>query len=219
MYRLWQVSNIYTCIATVTVDANRDVTSVTGTHLPGKNDSAVRAILYLSQFNLLPTKLQSFFPHLQAIWAQGDELTAISRSDFAPFYPSLIELYFYYNKITSLSSDVFQSNPNLQFINIGLNPIKSMGTGVLKNLSDLRSLDLERTKCYDGSASNDRSAVLTMIPKVLKACPPLICVSGTELLACPDLKTQIQATLDAKMYVLLSQVQAAGYCGCGQNSG
>lgn len=215
MVNFWQVGSIYACTATVTVDANTNIVSISGTHAAGKDNSMVQGfrILGPTSLNFLPTGVASFFPNLKAIWSESTQISKVSRTDFAPF-PQLIQVHFYDHKIESLYSDLFSSNLIVQHISFGANPLLYIGEGTFSSLSALKSLYLERSLCYGGFAINNRTAVLELIPNVNNACRPSTEMIQNSILTSPSARAVVTQIVDAKIAALIQWAQTSGFCGC-----
>lgn len=95
----WVVGNLYGCVATVTVDEYRNVTEISGTHESGKTNDEVKGLKIWNQVTVkFPQCITTFFPNIEAIWAESNGINAVSHKDFAPF-SKLRQVHFYGNKI------------------------------------------------------------------------------------------------------------------------
>lgn len=143
--------------------------------------------------------MTSFSQNIEAIWAESSEIAAISSTDFAPF-KKLRQIHLYGNKIEVLNADLFASNPLIQHMSFGANPLKHIATGVFDHLEDLRSLYFENSNCVTkSSATNNRAEVLKLIELLVIECPPSAEMIIKEFLESFDLKMKIEQEVMEKV--------------------
>lgn len=174
----WQIGTLYECSGSFAVDDSSwegHFENVTGLHNPGKSDGDVRGLkIFHQKSSYIPIGLDAFLPNLEAFWTEFCDFTHVSRKDFEPF-PKLKQVHFYGHKIQTLDADLFLSNPLIEHVSFGGNPLKHIGYGIFDNLKSLQSLYLENAGCAsvpDASASNDRVGVLKLIKRLEASCPP-----------------------------------------------
>ena len=128
---------LYTCTGTI-FGSSRDgiITDVTGEHIGTSTNVNVNGLSVINQrsFERIPRDIESFFPNISAFeWNFGD-LVVISAEDLSQF-PALRTLSVFGNRIASISSDLFQSTPNILNIDFGLNSLNHVGFNLFNGVN------------------------------------------------------------------------------------
>lgn len=205
------VGNLYACKGTLAVGEDfrkdRNVTQVIGFHKPDQTDASVLGIKINNPMVLVPRNLNKFYPNLEAFVNEAGGLIEISREDFAPF-PKLKQLHLYQHKIVSLSSNTFDSNPNLQHISFASSPLKHFGPRFFDHLKQLKSLFLTTANCMNEFTLNNRAKVEEMMVQTLVNCPPSYDMLKDEILASYELETIINTKINEYIAPIMTKVVA-----------
>lgn len=98
----------------------------------------------------LPHGLDTFFPDLEGLQVWESRLKAIHQDDMQQM-PKLRFLYLAYNHIEILDKDVFEFNPELEFINVKWNRLAVIGD-ILKQLPKLSYAYFDENLCIEKDA-------------------------------------------------------------------
>lgn len=106
-------------------------------HLSGRTNLDVRGVNYQNQrITFIPTDMNRFFPNLEGLLFNECPIRSFSRENLRPF-PRLRDFSIHSGELTTVSRDVFQNAPGLQFANLGRNSIANIGPGIkLRNYSN-----------------------------------------------------------------------------------
>lgn len=131
-----------------------------------------------SNLEMLPKKINEFFPNLEILqWFNGS-LRAITADDLAPF-PNIKHLYISGNKIDTLEVGVFSKNLQLVDIYADNNSIARAGAGLLKDLKGLKFADFRGNPCIDKLATST-SEIKELNQQLPLKCPLESIESSTE---------------------------------------
>lgn len=153
----WGVIGIrYTCDKSFVKDTATEtaLTKVIGAHLDSQTDAKVEAIMVTQEktLNRLPPKIGSFFPNLQAlVWTHGN-ITSLHPEDIEQVN-KLVILVLGYNKIVTLSEDLFKNMPQLLLIEFNNNLLEHVEKNTLMKGKNLDSADFRGNPCIDVHAS------------------------------------------------------------------
>jgi len=136
-----------------TLDAAQ-VDSITGTHLTGFNNSNVEVFqIYSGQIHYFPRGLTNFFKNLKAIHISNTGLKEIHQHDLKDF-PKLTHLYLYYSNLEIVEENLFEFNPNLEYIDLWPNKITHIDPNVFDKLTKLKILYFVSNTCININANN-----------------------------------------------------------------
>ena len=173
----WQeINDNYVCATQITdINAGNEgfVTDVTGDHLVGNNNDAVRTLSVSGQplLTQIPKDIGKFFKNLQGLEVWGCQLATVSMEDLRPF-PDLVVLNIEQNNLFNLPGNLFYHTPNLVWLRCLDNRIQNIGYGLLDDLHRLQFASFSRNDCIDMSARNQRE--LVVLKEVLSIlCPYL----------------------------------------------
>lgn len=124
----------YTCVVHTSpvVKQNTVITSIKGAHLPGKTNSDVQAIIFMSKTaHFVPKGLNEFFPNLIAMKIVDCGLKSISREDLEGL-ENLSMMFLNNNELMSLPNDLFAKMPKLQMISMRANKLEVITSQVFK---------------------------------------------------------------------------------------
>lgn len=173
--KAWTVESIhlYTCRGTIISTENpRVITSVSGVHLRGREDSDVKGILIHENriLSTVPRSLENFFANIEAFQWQSGILSSIDASIFEPFR-NMIFIHLGYNQLVTLESNLFQQNRNLREIRLARNVLEHVGHNLLSGLPNLTLADFSGNHCTGLFATN-RQQVLEINLQLPNECPP-----------------------------------------------
>lgn len=101
----------------------------------------------------IPAGLKVFFPSLKALEISSCGLQSVDKADIKEFGASLECLRLAFNKISSISADLLEHNPNMRSINFYDNPIKQIGPNFFKNLKTLKEIEYV---CFNDAGCMDQ---------------------------------------------------------------
>lgn len=106
-----------------------------------------------SNLELLPKRIDFYFPNLEILQWYNGSLSAITADDLAPF-PNIKHLYISGNKIVTLDADVLSNNLQLVDIYANNNLIDHVGKDLLRGLDGLKYVDFRNNPCIDVLATS-----------------------------------------------------------------
>lgn len=146
------------------------ISSATGHHLSGKNNSDVTAFwVYDRHFDFFPKGLDKIFENLEIIIFGDCGMKTIGRTDLKPF-PKLIWFSLFINQIEVIEEGLFDNNPNLKYISLRENKIHRIYPKTFDNLAYLVTLRLSGNKCININADENRQQVMELIRQVKLKC-------------------------------------------------
>lgn len=197
---------IYSCSATILIEtqANQDVTSVFGTHLPGKGNEDVASLGINSQnLQFFPTKIEEFLPNIEVINFYNNSISSVSNANLSPFpklwslvlgknrisvldrnlffgLSSLREIRLSENGITSIDSHLFAGLRAEIFVDLSSNNIRHVGHDLV--VPDKSDIWLTYNSCVDEALyAYDDEVVNEFRYKLLMNCPPTISLIESTL--------------------------------------
>lgn len=148
--------NHYTCHAKNFVNncANPEITSVSGSHKPGKSSSDVTQVYIDNQKSeCIPKKLGDSYPNLKVLCVRNAGVIKISDGDLNGL-GNLETLDLGWNKIKLVPKDFFNSTPKLQQLSIRFNKLVVLHASSFLSLNSLRSLWLDGNCCVTRNFMN-----------------------------------------------------------------
>jgi len=175
----WSIlGNIYWCnvqnLDNITSLDAAQIDSINGTHLAGFNNDNVEAIQVLSkgQIHYFPRGLNTIFKNLKGIRIENAGLKELHQSDLKVF-PKLVQFWLFGNSLEILEENLFEFNPDLEFISLWANKISHIDPNVFAKLTKLRYLYLFGNTCISMAAVNNSTAVQEVIKKAQTQCTNL----------------------------------------------
>jgi Leucine-rich repeat (LRR) protein len=165
----------YECKARVSSPQNLSVLEeVRGEHEDGKKNYDVEVLnLFEQDQKVIPSFIDSFFPHVKGLHWTKSNLWRITANDLKQF-PYLIYLDINNNKIVSLDSETFKYVPRLTNLNVHSNLIAHVGFDLLIKLKFLKIANFRYNPCIDKSSENLSYFTIEQLNDLLpKSCPPL----------------------------------------------
>jgi len=153
-----------TSLDTAQVDSN------SGAHLDDFNNDNVTAIqINQGQIHYFPRGLNKIFKNLKGISISNTGLKEIHQSDLKDF-PELVDLWLMSNNIEILEENLFEFNPNLDYIDLDSNKISHINPNVFDKLTKLKTLYLRSNNCINVRAFNDATDVQDVIRTAKAQC-------------------------------------------------
>lgn len=141
-----------------------------GDHKDGKTNDDVQFLFSSKKaFFFFPQNLHEKFPKLEFITFFSANISTLRKSDLESFGSQLKILNFYDNNLEVIEADLFEENPNLVSIDLGLNKIKHVAEGALNNLKNLKYLGFQSNPCHSGNGQN-RQSVIEFIQEIENKC-------------------------------------------------
>lgn len=171
--RVWQISNLYNCGATVFLfGSGRYVTEVSQNHNSGRSNRHVTSVLITNQnIGFVPRGIGKFFPNLESLHMSNTGVEDISYYDIESL-PMLRQLDLFSNRIQVVQTDLFWYNPRIQHVSFDSNPIRSVSASVFDFRYDLVTLNFPTTSCIHAAAAG-RDAVINLVSRLNIECPAL----------------------------------------------
>jgi len=174
MYDFVNMKDKYRCAVKniLNIDSleNAQVDDISGTHMSGKtNSDEIYFNTRKKTVNFFPRGLENFFSNIRGIAIWYVQLKEVHQSDLKP-YPNLEYLDLYDTKIEIIEDGLFNFNPNLEVIVLGISYIFHIGPTVFDHLTKLTTLYLLHNKCINRDAKNDRAGVKNLINIVKDNC-------------------------------------------------
>lgn len=179
-------AQLYSCRGTIEyVGEARNITEVVGTHQTDQTNSKVVALTIESdvfQFGLPPRNFGEFFPNLEVLNLNDNEMVEITSDDLIGL-PKLRVFSVFMNKITRIESDLLAKHPLIEAFSAAENPIKNVGFSAFDHLRRLTSFHFHSTTCYGSSIDEDRGAAEALIRSIAINCPPTLQMIETPIVA------------------------------------
>lgn len=153
----WEnIGKVYTCTVknfNVRIP-HENVTKILGEHQQGKTHADVTKLNIQEQTcEFFPRGFEQFFPNLEGLRVAGSGLVSLTHWDLKVF-PKLRNCDMFNNYLIILESDVFQYNPQLEYLYFGDNNLKRIGFDVFKPiLSNLRKAIFQSNHCVNKNAN------------------------------------------------------------------
>ncbi|XP_037051702.1 digestive cysteine proteinase 3-like [Bradysia coprophila] len=155
---------------TLNVNGKTSITSATGQHNNGYDDSSVVALnIYEGTCEVIPSGFSSVFPNVEYFSVWSAKLKSVSSADIQQF-SKLREIWLYSNNLEYLESNLFEFNPNVQYINFNSNKIKYIGGNFFTNLPNLQKANFRDNPCTSSEA-NDGAALEAIKREIRQQCP------------------------------------------------
>jgi len=155
--------NVQNSVYIISPDAAQ-VDSIFGTHLTGYNFENVEAfrVSGQGQIHYFPRGLNKFFKNLRGIDIHSTGLKEIHQSDLKDF-PKLMNLHLYSSDLEIIEENLFEFNPNLEYMYWISNKITHIDPKVFVNLIKLKTLQLQSNTCIDMYAHYNPTALQNLI--------------------------------------------------------
>lgn len=168
------LNNVYTCTPRVTMLGNsRNVVGVSQNHMSGRNNLDVRGVNFQNQnvLTFIPLDMNRFFPNLEGILFNECPIRSFTREDLRPF-TRLRDFSIHRGALTTVSGDVFQHAPGLQFANLGRNEIANVGPGIFQG-TRVTEARFNHNWCI-GTQARTSAQVANLVTELAFRCPPTV---------------------------------------------
>jgi len=150
------------------------IDTISGQHQAGFNNDKVEVVdvYQKGQIYYFPRGLTNFFKNLKGIRIESTGLKEIHQSDLKD-YSKLVALWFYGNDLEVLEENLFEFNPNLEWLLVWSNKITHIDPFVFVKLIKLKTLYLISNPCINTFAENNSTAVQNVIKTAQHQCTNL----------------------------------------------
>ncbi|KAJ6644201.1 Cathepsin L, partial [Pseudolycoriella hygida] len=154
---------------TLNVNTKTSVTSATGQHYYDNDESGVHALnIYEGTCEVIPSGLGSVFPNVEFFTIWNAKLKTVTSEDIQQF-SKLREIWLYTNELEYLQSNLFEYNPNVEYINFKSNKIKYIGGNFFESLPKLTAASFYDNTCTSSEA-NDAAALEEIKNEIKQKC-------------------------------------------------
>lgn len=201
----WITGEKYTCMPKVVMSGSPDtLEGVTSNHLTGKNNNDVLGLYVYNQFlQIIPKDIEKFFPNLNSLSFDNNQLKELSSSDLKTF-PNLYNFHVQYNDLDSLPGDLFKYSPKLEVALFRGNKLRHIGVNLLSHLTTLSIASFVGNPCIDIEVINNTKAMVDLLYKISVYCPPTFEMFEVSLLSSQNFQRNIDARTDNKLKPLNS---------------
>lgn len=161
----------YGCYIRKTLNVKRktSVTSATGQHYDNYDESDVVALsIYEGTCEFIPSGFGSVFPNVEFFQIWSAKLRHVSSADIQQFN-KLREIWLYTNELEYLESNLFEYNPNVEYIKFKSNKIKYIGGNFFENLPNLQRASFYDNVCTSTEA-DDASTLENVKNEIRQKC-------------------------------------------------
>lgn len=165
------INEHYQCHVTELRVVSQDevVDTINGEHLPGKSANDVKSLDIDDQVCMfVPRKFESFFKNIEGIRISASSLESITQVDLQPF-PNLKQLVLTNNGIIELSSDLFEHNQKLVFLDFSNNNILLIPEDIFRPIKKLESIDLTDNICIT-KAGHTEADIQEVVREIIASC-------------------------------------------------
>lgn len=148
---------------------NENITSVDGdSEYQGNHQNTTTLFINSQIVHFMPHRIEKFFPELTEIAIINSKLKSINKSDLKHFM-RLKSLDLRGNGLESLDGDLFEFNPEIEYINFSDNKIKFVEENVLNSLLKLKHANFLENICINDEATS-KTKISILIEKIEKQC-------------------------------------------------
>jgi len=147
------------------------VDDISGAHWTGYNNGNVEGfhVYERGQIHYFPRGLNEFFKNIKGIYIGKTGLKELHQSDLKHF-PKLITLASLSSDLEILEENLFEFNPNLDYIDLGINKITHIDPNVFDKLTKLNTLYLWSNTCINMFALKNQTEVQNVIKTAKAQC-------------------------------------------------
>lgn len=152
------LSSTYSCYQPSLANINESeyLTAVYGQHSIGKSNVDVKGLIIddIISLTYFPKSIEAFFPNLVAIRIRDTGIRALSGHELDPWV-DLFWFKFQHNRnVVRLPPNLFDSTPQLKYIDFYNNNIKHVGEDVFSSLTNITLMDFRYNHCVNQLANN-----------------------------------------------------------------
>jgi Leucine-rich repeat (LRR) protein len=144
--------NTYKCIVKdidLRTTASKSILTFKGEHFHGLSNNEVNMVVFRnSLMSTFPRGLTKIFPRLTLMEVHECGLKEIAKNDLRG-YENLVFLSVIFNRLRSLPGDLFECTPNLQFIDLSGNQIRSVGSSLFDPLKRIAEFTMKQNAAVD----------------------------------------------------------------------
>ncbi|KAG5666669.1 hypothetical protein PVAND_014684 [Polypedilum vanderplanki] len=168
------IGRVYTCMTYIVLESSNAVTNVTGTHLPGFNNSNVKVIEAFGNNTLsfFPRNFSQHFPNLIGITLKNTTIETL-YGDEIDEYGELFEWFaFGHSNLITISSNLFMKTPNVVSIFFFNTKLEHVGHNLFTplNITQLKHMNFQENICINQIASS-QTQITTLINTLQIQCP------------------------------------------------
>jgi hypothetical protein len=131
----------------VITEPNQTITSINGQTESYYHSQNIKSLYFDGQtVNFMPKGLEKLFSQIEQIVIYNSSLKEIKKEDLAPF-PMLRTLLTWSNDLETLSSNLFEANPELTHLKMNQEKLKFVGENILSPLNKLIRADFSSNPC------------------------------------------------------------------------
>lgn len=190
----------------LTTATDRNVSEISGAHIPNHANSDITQLYIIKQnMEYFPRGFTNFFEKIVAIHAGTNRLKYLEKSDLKEF-ANIRYLYLYSNLLEVLSSDLFQNNEALEYISFYNNRLKHIGSKVLLPLKKLRTAYFNKNICIDKQAVSSEQGISDLRLEIALQCSDITDEDLMRMLKNNEMKVDI---LQSKVNEISEQLTTA----------
>lgn len=138
----------------LTVSGHATVDNVLGNHLTGKTHTDTKLLnMKKIKCERMPKGFEKYFSNLEGIFAFSTGMKTLVKADLDVF-PKLRYADFGFNHITTLPSNTFEGNPDMEWIDFSDNKLNNVGVNFLVPMTKLNYADFLSNRCVDKRAQD-----------------------------------------------------------------
>ena len=135
------------------------ITNVTGTLSEGTTFKDIKVVDMRGFCNFIPDGFDKYFENLEGFSSYNTSMLTVSSADLKQF-PKLREIWVYYNLLEYLPSNLFEYNPNIEFIHFQQNKIKYIDPEFFTKIPKLIGAKFGGNECIDRNVSEVEYLIL-----------------------------------------------------------
>jgi hypothetical protein len=168
------IGSVYRCwVPNIAESTSHTVTNVTGTHSAGKTNEDVKAVYIIGNgLSFVPRGLTSFFPNLIGYYMHYTTFDALNGDELDQFGEKLVWFGVQNSNLTTISSRLFDSTPNIAHVFFGSNKIQRVGRDLFTavNVAQLGYIYFYDNPCISKYANN-QTDIVALINELQVSCP------------------------------------------------
>lgn len=129
------------------------ITGVTGSIRDGLSYSDVKVIDLRGFCSFIPSGFDKYFNNIEGFSAYNTSMLTVTSDDLKQF-PKLKELWIYFNLLEFLPSNLFEHNPDIEFIHFNANKIKYVAPDLFTKIPKLHGAKFGSNKCIDRNVAD-----------------------------------------------------------------
>jgi hypothetical protein len=169
------IGNVYRCLTrNITESSSHTVTNVIGTHATGMTNEDVQMVYIHGNYRLsfVPRGFSNFFPNLIGIYLRYTTFDTLNGDELDEFGEKLTWFGLEGSNLTTISSQLFDSTPNIAHVFFSFNKLESVGRDLFTavNVTQLENIYFDNNPCISRSA-NSQANIVALISELQVSCP------------------------------------------------